>query len=78
MVLNIEQKVSIIKKIDQGAAGADNTVCWEYSIGKTTLVDILKVRDNLFKVYSATETNMFLIKQNTISKPRQMKFDECL
>lgn len=76
VVLNIEQKVNIIRKVEQGVPRQD--ICRYFNIGKTTVVDILKSKDNLFKFYAGTETNKFLTKRKTLSTPKLALLDEAV
>lgn len=72
----MEQKVNIIKKVEQGPGKAD--VHWEYKLSKTTLVGILTAEDNLSKFYVTTEANTLLTKIKTVRKPKLIELPEQL
>lgn len=76
VVLSIEQKVDIIRKVEQGETRAN--IQREFNIGKTTVVDILKAKHDIFKFYAATETNKGLAKRETLGKAKLVELDEVL
>lgn len=76
VVLSIEQKVDIIRKVEQGETRAN--IQREFNIGKTTVVDILKAKHDIFKFYAATETNKGLAKRETLGKAKLVELDGVL
>ncbi|CAL4116204.1 unnamed protein product, partial [Meganyctiphanes norvegica] len=74
--LTIEKKREIILKVESGTSVLK--LCEEYAVGKSTIYDLLKVKDQVINVYNNSDSKAVMSKRKTLHKSRNDQLDKVL
>ncbi|CAL4076169.1 unnamed protein product, partial [Meganyctiphanes norvegica] len=74
--LTIEKKREIILKVESGTSVLK--LCEEYAVGKSTIYDLLKVKDQVINVYNNSDSKAVMAKRKTLHKSRNVQLDKVL
>ena len=76
IVLSIESKVKILKKLHEGSS--IKSLCTTYNIGKSTIYDIKKNKEELLKFYRDADQPNLLAKRKTMQYGKNEDVDKVL
>ena len=76
MTLSIQQKVDLLRKLDKGYSV--RIVCQEYNIGISTVYDIKKQKDQIFKFYSESDSKIIMEVRKTLKEGKSSDLDSAL
>ena len=76
IVLSIESKVKILKKLHEGSS--IKSLCTTYNIGKSTIYDIKKNKEELLKFYRDADEPNLLAKRKTMHYGKNEDVDKVL